>query len=410
MPLTPAVQARLDLVARLQARRGDIEQAVLTRVYAIADPTQAADPAYAEGLRAAVSAALDHGIVSIESGAKHIPQVPTPLLAQARLAARNRVSLDTVLRRYFAGYTVLGDFLVQEAAGSGLLRDSDLKSLLRAQATSLDEVLAAVSEEYAREADGQFETVEDRRGERVERLLAGELLDASELAYDLDLWHIGLVVSGAPAKAQVRQLADGLDRRLLAVCRDEGTTWAWLGGRRRIDPSELDLAISSAWPAESSVAIGEPGLGLAGWRLTHRQAAAALPIVLRSARSVVHYADVALLASICRDDLLAISLRSLYLTPLAEERDGGAALRETLRAYFAADRKVSSAAAALGVSRRTVFNRLRAIEERLGRSLSAFATQIEAALSLDEFAGPIPKGETAPLPPSQSGSPRSSDG
>jgi hypothetical protein len=37
------------------------------------------------------------------------------LLVQARLAARSDVSLDIVLRRYFAGYSLLGDFLVGEA-------------------------------------------------------------------------------------------------------------------------------------------------------------------------------------------------------------------------------------------------------------------------------------------------------
>lgn len=83
--------------------------------------------------------------------------------------------------------------------------------------------------------------------------------------------------------------------------------------------------------------------------------------------------------------MLATSLQNLYLEPLAEERDGGEVARETLRAYFAAQRNVSSAAAALGVNRHTVSNRLRAIEVRLGRSLTASGTEIEAALCLAEL-------------------------
>src|SRR4051794_73212 len=87
--------------AHLHARRDEIEQAILARVYAVADSTDVADPEYAEGLRGAVSAALDYGLCALELNEEHPPSVPSAVLDQARLAARNRVSLDTVLRRYF---------------------------------------------------------------------------------------------------------------------------------------------------------------------------------------------------------------------------------------------------------------------------------------------------------------------
>ena len=104
-----------DLSTLLRARREEIELAALNRVYAIADPVEVADPQYAEGLKLAVGAALDYGLTALEHNEESAPPIPSVLLAQARLAARNRVSLDTVLRRYFAGYTLLGDFLVGEA-------------------------------------------------------------------------------------------------------------------------------------------------------------------------------------------------------------------------------------------------------------------------------------------------------
>jgi DNA-binding PucR family transcriptional regulator len=113
-----------------------------------------------------------------------------------------------------------------------------------------------------------------------------------------------------------------------------------------------------------------------------------MPIALRSPQVLVRYADVALLASILQDDLLATSLQQLYLAPLGAERDGGQALRETLRAYFAAERNVSSAAAALAVSRQTVINRLRTIEQRFDRPLNKCAAEVEAALSLEDLGYP----------------------
>jgi DNA-binding PucR family transcriptional regulator len=83
-----------------------------------------------------------------------------------------------------------------------------------------------------------------------------------------------------------------------------------------------------------------------------------------------------------RDEVLASSLRTIYLDPLAEERDGGAALRETLTAYFAAHHHVSATAASLGIARQTVSNRLRTIEERIGRSIDAHAAEMKIALGL----------------------------
>lgn len=384
-------QARAALTARLQARRPQIEEAVLTRVFAISDATDTANPEYAEGLRAAVSAALDFGITVIELGEDRSPPVPAVLLTQARVAARNGVNLDTVLRRYFAGYSLLGDFLIEEVEAGDLLRGSALKRLLRAQAALFDRLLAAVSEEHAREASGRLDTSEQRHAERIQRLLDGELLDTSELAYDLEAHHLGAIAKGPGAAAAVRDLANSLDRRLLTVCRGEGTVWAWLGSHRRLDLDELEARVSSLWPAELTLALGEPGDGLGGWRLTHQQARAAVSIAQRSPDSVVRYADVALVASMLQDDLLITSLRELYLVPLEEERDGGEVLRQTLRAYFAAERNLSSAAAALGVSRRTVSNRLSAIEARIGRSLSTSAAEMEAALRLDDAdAPPLP--------------------
>ena len=96
------------------------------------------------------------------------------------------------------------------------------------------------------------------------------------------------------------------------------------------------------------------------------------------------YADVALLAAIAADDLIATSLRQLYLAPLERARDGGKVARRTLRAFFEAERNVSSTAAALGVDRRTVRNRLGAIEDLLGRPLKGAEADLEIALRLDD--------------------------
>jgi hypothetical protein len=301
------------------------------------------------------------------------------------MAARFGVSLDTVLRRYFAGHTLLGDYLLEEAERSGLLAGSSMKALLRTQAALFERLIAEVSEQHSREAEARRSTASERRTERVRRLLAGELLDTADIEYDFGGHHLGLLAAGDRATEGLRELARRFDSLLLLVSPAEGPAWAWLGASRDLDPTELECIVDEVWPKDLLLAIGEPGRGLAGWRLTHRQARAALPIAMRNGRNVLRYSKVALLASMLRDDLLSISLRELYLAPLETERGGGTVLRETLRAYCAAERNISSTAAALGVSRRTVANRLQTVEARIGRPLGASMPDLEAALRLEEL-------------------------
>jgi hypothetical protein len=349
----------------------------------VADLATVNDPEYAAGLRAAVSTGLDYGLTALERGEERSVPIPQALLLQARQAARNGVSLETVLRRYFAGYALLWDFVTQEAKKDKLLGAEAIYRFGRNQALLFDRLVAAVSEEYSRASEDRLVSAEERRARSVRGLLAGEPLDTSRLDYNFEAWHLGVLVAGPGAAEAIRDCAAGLDRRLLLISAGEGTFWGWLGGRRRVDSADVERLVSPDWPVSVRMAIGEPAQGLVGWRLTHQQALAAMPIARRRSKKLVRYADVALLASMLQDDLFATSLRQLYLAPLAAERDGGEVLRETLRAYFAAERNTSSTAAALGVSRRTVSNRLRLIEAKLGQPLSGAATEIEAALLLD---------------------------
>ncbi|MGN6254731.1 MAG: PucR family transcriptional regulator [Solirubrobacterales bacterium] len=377
-------EARSGLAARLRERLPELRGVIATRVYAISDPRDVADPAYLEALNAAVAAAIDYRLAVLEAGERQAPSVPAALLAQARLDARDRVPLDAVLRRYHAGNTLFGDFLVEEAERAEV-PSSTLRRLLGEQATLGDRLLAAVSAEHAREAQSRPRSAAERRRECVKRLLAGELVDRSELGYDLDAHHIALMARGEGAEELMRNLAGTLDRRLLAVRREEEPQWAcWLGGRHELAAEQALRALQDLVPDGLVVTVGEPAEGLAGWRFSHLQAKTALPIAERRGEAVLRYADVALLASIARDELLETSLRQLYLAPLERARDGGKVARETLRAYFDAERNVSSTAAALGVDRRTVRNRIRAIEELLGRPLRGSVADLEIALRLDE--------------------------
>lgn len=329
-----------------------------------------------------MAAAIEYRLEVLEGGERQAPDVPAVLLAQARLDARDGVPLDTVLRRYFAGNALFGDFLVEEAERAEV-PSAALRPLLAAQATLGDRLIEAVSAEHAREAKTRPRSGAERRRQCVKALLAGELVDHSDLGYDLDAHHLGLMAKGDGVEELMQGLAGTLDRRLLAVKREEEPIWAcWLGGLRPLAAEEALRALADAGPERVFVTVGEAGEGLAGWRFSHHQAKAALPVAERRGRSVLRYAEVAVLASVIRDDLLVSSLHELYLAPLERARDGGKVARETLHAYFEAERNISSTAAALGVDRRTVRNRLRAIEELIERPLQGSLADLEIALQL----------------------------
>lgn len=399
--------ARAVVVERLRARRDELVRAIFARVRGDAfDRAGAEDAEYLAGLRATVAAALEYAIEGIEHGEEGAGPIPAVALRQARRAARGGVGLDTVLRRYAAGQRLLSDFVMTEAGG---LSTQALRRVLDLLGSLVERLMAAVSIEYKREAERGGRSLQQRRSEQVRRLLAGEPDDTDDLGYRFDAWHLGAIAVGRGAGEAVRELAAGVDRRLLSVVSDEGSVWAWFGGAEKLAcvdverrvlgmgsrprADEMGLGgIRSHSPGGVVFALGEPARGVEGWRSTHRQAQAALVVALRSSESrpgvtFTRYADVALLATALRDEALGRALVEVYLDPLEDARDSGPMLRATLRAYVATERSVSSTAAALQVTRRTVENRLRMIEERVGRTLHPCPPELEVALRLDELGG-----------------------
>ncbi len=395
---------RVALAERLQARRLELEEAVIARFRDVGfDPAAGEDLEYIAGARAAVAEAVDYGLTAIEQGEDWFvsgpPPIPPAAVAQARRAAAHGVSLERVLLRYNAGHTLLADFVMQEAEHSDFSSNRiALRHVVRALGGLLDHFTSSIAKEYQDEAQRMARSPELRRNERVQRLLAGAPVDTAEIDYEFDVEHLGLIAMGARAGETVRSLAAGLGCELLSVSRSKETVWAWLGSQRKIAFADIERLLSVKDAEGVSLAIGGPGHGIDGWRLTHRQAQAAMLVALRKPQQLTRYADVALLATALRDDTLAQSLREIYLTPLGNEKDGAVA-RKTLRAYFAAGRNAATAAAALGVDRHTVERRLHSIETRLGRLLHTCHAELEVALRLEELGDDAePAGAQSPPP------------
>ena len=208
------------LIERLRARQDEIEQTVLARVHSIASVEgEVVTEPYPEGLRTVVAAGFEYGLEAIADpqGGNTLPAFPPSLLDQVRLAARAGISLDTILRRYLAGYTLLGDFVLEEAQDGVKMPRAELRQVLRTQAMLFDRLVAAVTQQHASEWSEPKPTDEARRLALVIRLLRGELLSVPELSYPLEGHHLGLVLTGPDAHGAIEDLRSSLDRRKLSV-------------------------------------------------------------------------------------------------------------------------------------------------------------------------------------------------
>lgn len=374
---------RSELVARLRGRLEEIEDAIFARVRTLSESVGEEDPEYVAGLRATISESLDFALVHIEKGEDWTGPIPSTAAEQARRSAQSGVRLDTVLRRYAAGDRLVGDFIMDEA---DRFPSHALREVLRAHGPQVDRLMAAVATEYMDEVARMRRSPTQRMAERVRRLVAGEgLSDVGDLEYSFEAWHLGMIVKGTQAEADIRALASGLDSQALVVPHGDGIVWAWLGSRYPQAVPDIERLLSTGVTGDSQMAVGEPREGIEGWRLTHREAQAAQEVALRRPQWLTRARDVILLAAALRDEALAKSLFETYLAPLEGHGDSGIVLRETLRAYFSAGLNAATAAAALAVDRHTVQRRLRKVEEALGRLLPECHAELVVALGLDEL-------------------------
>jgi hypothetical protein len=263
-----------------------------------------------------------------------------------------------------------------------------LRHLRQTQDMLLERLEAAIEREYDNAHDAIALEPEQRRTEVVQCLLAEEPVGFAELAeldYELDAsWHLGMIATGTGLRSALARVKLHLACQLLLITHGE-TLWIWLGSSHKLDEAQVERLLSdrTVW---ASLACGEARRGLEGWRQTHREAKGALALALRRPGTIVRYADGPLLAAAVDNKTLATWLTEL-LTPLRSRPDGGVPLLDTLRAYIDTERNCSSAASMLGVRRQTVTNRLRTVEELLGRELRISCLgDLDIALRLAELA------------------------
>lgn len=326
------------------------------------------------------------------------PRLPSVVVEAARRGARLGVRNEALVETHTVLHRLVWAAILEQVRCMNC--DTEEQAFLLRQISDplialLGRVVQAIASEYVDSSRRMRVTHEERSFEIVGDVLSGRVVETAELAYDLDAMHVGLVACGKNAREVVRSIASSLDRIVLVAARGPEPVWAWLGGRRAV-PTAGIKRVAALSSAHAYLAVGEPASGVAGFRLTHRQAQRARLVQQRRPARVTRFADVMLEAAALVDEELARSMVDTVLGPIDSHRNA-IKWRATLEAYFRSQQKVACAAQLLHVDPRTVQYRLSAIEQRMGVPIPTRQAELEVALRLRSLlAAPLGVQTTAP--------------
>jgi hypothetical protein len=351
------------------------------------------EPDYAEWARAEVrqttldNARSDIGreLAALVDGFALPVSCPEEVADSARLAVSWGFPLAGVLQSYRTGHAVQWEAWLDAVESLGLPDEERLALLRRGSAFFFEyaDRCAKWSERaYTEERERGLRGREQRRTQMVRDVLGGAEPDAAQLDYELERHHVALIAWGRDPDAALDGLAVELDSPMLRVAADRETAWAWLASGGDWDDNELRALGRTVPPAGTRIALGGPARGVDGFRRSHDEARQARRIAERRPAPVTMYDEVGLLALSGQDEPRARAFVEHELGPLFGDDERSQALRATLRAYVETGLHAAAAAALLGVHERTVANRVRAAEERLGRPVAARSVELGAALRL----------------------------
>jgi len=222
-----------------------------------------------------------------------------------------------------------------------------------------------------------------RRDAAVRALLAGQVADPADLDHPTDRPQVvvGVFAAHEPDSSLQRIAALLAEHPRIELAHGDGTTLFWAAVDDRARPALLD-GLTAAVDGDCWCVIGEAPPGLAAFVGVAHDVRAALRVMqrVRPAGTAARYEDLALLTTLLTDEPRARRFADTVLGPLAAATPRAERLRATLRAYFDASERKSSAAAALGVHDKTVSHRLRQCEDALGRPIESIRTDLATAL------------------------------
>jgi DNA-binding PucR family transcriptional regulator len=372
-------------------------------------PELATDAAIEGLLTASVTANVATILDLFEAGADNTQlEAPAAAVEYARRLAQRGVAISGLLRAYRLGQAAFQQRMIRGVAEQSTATDVVVEAAMELAATTfnyIDRISEQVVVAYQTERDRWLRNRGAVRSARVMSLLAEGEVSIGEaekaLAYPLRQTHRGLVVwveAGSEAMDRLSRLERVVgrlaehyrcERAPLVIAPDDSTVWAWLPVPSKPPPSGQGTpftADENAW-----VAVGDPAAGVAGFRLTHRQARQAQIVAMaadaRHRTRVTESAQAGLVALMCADLDAVRAWVHHALGALAVDDDANARLRETVRSFLSAGGSYTAAAQELTLHKNTVQYRIRKAEDTRGRPLSDGRLDVEVALLAEHLLG-----------------------
>jgi hypothetical protein len=346
--------------------------------------------------------ALEHGTV--------IDNVDAPAAAHeyARRLAQREISIIALARTYRIGHSEFLAACIEEVAArsyDGAVTAAVLARIVAVSFDYIDRVVEQVITTYQREREGWLLTRAAGQAARVRALLADDNADVdvaeSALGYRLRRKHLGVVawLSGEPGGVHgltrleqvTAQAARALEARgrPLFVPRDEALAWIWLplASDAEISHELLEVAFDDA-AGSVRVAVGEPAVGIDGFRQTHDQAQRTYSLAHAASPGtrVTTFAELGALALICADRDAARRWVIATLNDLALDDEPHARLRETLLTYLKTG-SYTVTAERMVLHKNTVLYRVGKAEEALGARIGERRADLELALRACHYLG-----------------------
>lgn len=343
---------------------------VLSREPAVLAPLA---PEFAAAGLAVARADLAHELDALAASEMPV-SCPPEVTETARRTVALGAPLALPLACYRAGHRVLGEAWREHVSDVDPERREALTQIAETFFFDYaDRCCAFLVEAHAEEVTAFGHGIERRHIGLVREVLTGAATPSAIGRYALGGAHVALIATGRGGHELVTRLASQASASLVLAL-DAATTWAWV----RAVPAAARALAEGAGDTSIVVGVGERAPDIEGFARTHRQARAALRVALARGLSVAAFDDVALEALVTADPLAARDFVDRELAPILD----APILLATLAAWLESGLVAARAARRLEVSERTVNNRLRVIEGRLGGApLRDRATRLDVALT-----------------------------
>lgn len=327
-----------------------------------------------------------------DPGARVAPCVAPEVLRLARDLVRRGMDMNDLGSWRGAQHGAWGlwvDACFAVTTDLGELRDL-IKVSERSMATFVDDSIAALNEYVEQERTELARGANAERQAMVQLLLEGAPIERaraeSRLGYALTDSHVAAIIwvdssdetGGLDTAAEAIMRACGATRRL-TLNASATALWVWLPADAAPPAEAIATAVTNLPGVH--VAFGRPAHDLEGFRRSHLDATAAQRVLDRvgSARTVVRYEDVALIAVLTADMAQADQFVTDTLGDLAT---ADPVLRETVLTYVRERFNGSAAADRLFTHRNTIERRLARADQLLPAPLADNAASVVAALML----------------------------